>query len=89
MRDRWWWAWLLNLPARAPTTRLTPEQAVAIAAVAPDVVALGRALPVANAHKRDDRVVWTVGSGGIGAQWWVEIDDETGAVGPVMQFVGR
>ena len=88
-RDRSWLAWLLNLPPRAPRTRLTADEAVAIAAEATDVVALGRTLPVASAHEQDGRVVWTVGSGGIGAQWWVEVDDATGAVGPVTQFAGR
>lgn len=89
MRDRSWWAWLLNLPPRALTTRLTAEEAVAIAAADAAVIALHQELPVANAHEQDGRVMWTVGNCGIGSQWWVEIDDDTGVVGPVQHFAGR
>lgn len=88
-RHRSWWAWLLNLPPRAPTTRLTAEEAVAIAAADPAVIALDQELPVANAHEQDGRIIWTIGSGGIGSQWWVEIDDETSVVGTIKQFSGR
>lgn len=86
---RSWLGWLLNLPPRSPPTRLTPEEAVEIAATDPSVVALGRALAVASVSTVDGRSVWTVGSGGTGAQWWVEVDDLTGSVGELQHFHGR
>lgn len=88
-RRRSWLAWLLNLPPRPLATRLTAAEAAAIAAATPAVLELRQPLSIASAHEAQDRVVWTVGSGGVGAQWWVEVDDATGEVGPVKHFLGR
>ena len=66
-----------------PPTRLSAPEAVALAAADPAVSALGRALPMAKLWRRGDEVVWRISSATIGAQWWVEVDDATGRVGPV------
>jgi hypothetical protein len=40
--------------------------------------------------RRDgDRLLWRVTTNHIGAQWWVEIDDATGAVSEVHHAPGR
>ncbi len=88
-RKRRWLGRLLGLPEPPPPTRLTAEQAVALAAATPAVRDLGRALPVATAAVDGDRVVWRVSRGGVGAQTWVEVDDATGAVGEVHDVWGR
>jgi len=82
--SRSFWSWLLNLPPPPPETRLSEDGAVALAAGSAQVAALGRALPVASVRRGPDgRLAWRVSNAGVGAQWWVEVDDATGAVGPV------
>ena len=73
--------WLLNTPRPPPPTRLTSEEAVARAAADPSVQALGRPLSMAAVRLVDGRPLWRISSATLGAQWWVEVDDETGAVG--------
>ena len=80
---------LVGVPEPPPKTRLTTGQAVSLAAAAPGVRALGRDLMMASPRVEEDRVLWRVSSGGVGAQWWVEVDDATGAVGPVHHAHGR
>lgn len=75
--------WLLNAPPPPPPSRLTVSEAVAIAGADPAVQRLGRPLPMITVHSVDGRVVWRISSATIGAQWWVEVDDETGTVGPL------
>lgn len=60
-----------------------------IVAATPAVVALGRPLLVTSVGEEHGKVIWTVGSGGTGAQWWVEVDDLTGLVGELRHFAGR
>ena len=86
---RSWVARLLGLPEPAPPTRLTADEAVALAATSPAVSRLERALSVANARRDGERIVWNVCHGGVGAQWWVEVDDATGEVGPLHHRPGR
>lgn len=74
--------WLLNTPPPPPPTRLAAADAVALAAADPRVRALGRPLTMATVRIVEGRPVWRVGSAGIGAGWWVEVDDEAGTVGP-------
>ncbi len=81
--------WLLGWPEPPPATRLDAAAVVALAKDSAAVRELGRSLPTARARRQDDRVVWRVSSGGIGAQWWVEVDDATGEVSDVHHAPGR
>ena len=81
--------WLLGWPEPPPATRLDAAAVVALAANSEAVRELGRSLPMARARRQDDRVVWRVSSGGIGAQWWVEVDDANGEVSAVHHAPGR
>ena len=81
--------WLLNTAEPPPKTRLTAQAAADLAAASTQVRELGRALPPATALPQGDRLVWRVTSGGVGAQWWVEVDDATGRVGEVHHAPGR
>ncbi|WP_174300152.1 hypothetical protein [Caulobacter sp. S45] len=81
--------WLLGAAEPPPPTRLTADQVVALAAASPGVRDLGRALPIATPYRNGDRTVWRVTSGGVGAQWWVEVEDTTGQVGEVRHAPGR
>ena len=81
--------WLLNLPPPPPCTRLSEDEALAAASTSPEVIALGRPLTIASAQMIENRVMWVVGTGGMGAQSWVEVDDATGLVGELRHFHGR
>lgn len=86
---RGWLGRLLNLPERPPTTRLSAQEVVELAAESPAVRATGRQLTVATARHSGEAVVWEVSTGGVGARWWVEVDDATGIVGAVRHAHGR
>lgn len=81
--------WLFDTAEAPPATSLTSDTVVRIAAASPSVRKLGRDLPIATAHIQGERVVWVVTSAGVGAQWWVEVDDETGQIGEVHHSSGR
>ncbi len=88
-RGRGLLARLFGTSEAPPATRLTAETAVALAAESPAVPALGRDLPMAILRRDGDRLLWRVTTNHIGAQWWVEIDDATGAVSEVHHAPGR
>lgn len=81
--------WLLRAPDPPPTSRLTAEEAVALAAQSPEVRSAGRDLPLAILRREKDRLLWRVTTNHIGAQTWVEVDDETGAVSELHHAPGR
>jgi hypothetical protein len=89
MRLKGFFDWLLGAPKEAEPTRLTAEAAVVLAAGSPEVQTLGWDLSVARLHRDGDRLLWRVMTNHIGAQWWVDIDDATGAVSAVHHAPGR
>ena len=74
--------WLLGY-SRKPTavTRLTAGQALELAMLSPQVRESGRQLWDAVAIATPAGPIWRVSGSGVGVQWWVEINDQTGAVG--------
>ena len=87
--NRSFFGWLLGMPEPPLETRLTADAAVELAAASAGVRELGRALPMAIANRDGDHIIWRVSSGGVGAQWWVEVDDNTGQVSDVHHAQGR
>jgi hypothetical protein len=81
--------WLFGAPDTPPASRLTAEQAVILAAESPTVRALKSDLSKAVLRRDGDRLLWRVSTNHIGAQWWVEVEDATGAVGEVHYAHGR
>ncbi len=81
--------WLIGAPEPPPDSRLTAEMAVTLAAQSPAVRALGRNLSRAVVYRDGDRLAWRVSANNVGAQWWVEVDDATGAVSEVHHAPGR
>lgn len=63
-----------------PATRLSADEAAAIALGAVDDPVLGPTLTDAVPATRDDAIVWTVTGVAIGSVPQVEVDDATGAV---------
>ncbi|QYE33012.1 hypothetical protein KZX46_02410 (plasmid) [Polymorphobacter sp. PAMC 29334] len=84
-----WLGRLLGTAERPPPTRLTAQDAVALAATAPHVRQVGRPLEMATVRADGDRLVWRVRNAGIGAQTWVKVDDATGTIGDVHHVWGR
>jgi hypothetical protein len=88
-RKRGFLGWLIGAPEPTPDTRLNAEAAVALAAQSPAVRALSWDLSRAVVRQEGNRLVWRVSTNHIGAQWWVEVDDATGAVSEVHYAHGR
>jgi hypothetical protein len=88
-RKRGFFGWLIGLPEPPPDTRLTAEIAVALAAESAAVREVGRILSRAVVYRDGDRLLWRVSTNNIGAQWWVEVDDATGAVSDLHYAHGR
>lgn len=76
-RLRAWWR-----RGGRPETRLTPEQARAIAnaAMTGDWSWYAGKMGMVSTEQRDGRVLWQIGSATIGSGATVTIDDATGAV---------
>lgn len=76
-RLRAWWR-----RGGRPQTRLTPEQAQAIAnaAMTGDWSCYAGKMGAVSMERRDGRVLWQVGSATIGSGATVTVDDATGAV---------
>lgn len=86
---RSWLGRLLGTAERPPPTRLTAQDAVALAAATPQVRQLGRPLAMATVRADGERLVWRISNAGVGAQTWVEVDDTTGTVGEINHAWGR
>ena len=86
---RSWLGRLLGTAERPPLTRLTAQEALALAAASPQVRQAGRPLEMAIVRANGDRLVWRVSNAGVGAQTWVEVDDATGAIGEINHVWGR
>lgn len=65
--------------------RLTFDQARALA----NGVAGGRELGMVMKTRTKGRATWHVSTAGVGHGWVVEVDDETGTPGPLMERRGR
>ena len=77
--------WLLAFPPRRPlpNTRMTAQVVATLVASAVE----GKKLPVGfmspQVREIHGRLIWCVDSATVGSGWRVEVDDETGTVGPL------
>jgi len=67
-------------------TRMTRDEAMALAAKAAEAAAIDRVLGWATVRRIDGRLIWVVSTATKGSGWSVSIDDATGEVGPVTRW---
>jgi hypothetical protein len=75
---------VLGPPGRA--TRMTQDEAMALAAKAAEAAGIDRVLGVAMVRRVDGRLTWIVSTATKGSGWSVSIDDATGEAGPVKRW---
>ncbi len=77
--------WLLGWPQPPPVlpTRMTAEDVAALARAAAATAGVPFHPMAPHVYRTDGKLLWRVDSATVGRGWRVEVDDATGAAGPV------